>query len=218
MTSKESRPPGLALWLLRHACPGESKEALAGDLVERFREGQTRSWFWRQVLIASTIGVLSSIRRRWPLFCYAFAGTAAMVFSSYIQPLGPASVHSWQDWSDLPWPWSQLVFELSSPAIVALASLSFLAAGLVIARSFRWASLLRTWIINLALIAIGHYSIDLFPWLLRSIPGDPNHMVLIVPGAVQLLLIASAFLVAAWLGCPLVKHAHKSESRVAEPQ
>jgi hypothetical protein len=214
MTGKESSPPGLALWLLRHTCPGEHKEALAGDLVERFREGQTRSWFWKQVFIASTVSVVGSIRRRWPLFCYAIAGTIAMGFEPLRQV--SASLHSLLHWSDLPWPWSQLIFELSSPAIVALTSLSILAVGLEITRSFRWAYLLRTWIINLTLIAIGHYSIDMFPWLLRSVPGDPYHKALIVPGAMQISLLVSTFLVAAWLGCPMVEHVDKSERRTAE--
>jgi hypothetical protein len=150
------------------------------------------------------------------LFCYAIAGTIAMGRFSYAYPLRhvAASLH----WSDLPWPWSQLVFELSGPAIAASTSLAILAAGLVIARSFRWASLLRTWIINLTLIAIGHYSIDAFPWLLRPVPGDPYHKILIVPGAVQLLLLVSAFLVAAWLGCPMAEHVDTSEERTAELQ
>jgi hypothetical protein len=213
MTSKKSSPPGLALWLLRHTYPGNHKEALAGDLVERFREGQTRGWFWRQVFIASAVSVLGSIRRRLPLLCYAIAGTF-MVGFSYAQPLSqfPVSLH----WSDLPWPWSQLVFELGSPAIVASTSLSILAIGLVLARSFRFAYLLRTWIINLTLIAIDHYSVDL-PRLLRSIPGDPYHKALIVPEVVQVLLLFSTFIVAAWLGCPMEERGTKSERRTAEP-
>ena len=215
MTGKKPGPPGLALWLFRHACSAQYKEALAGDLVERFREGQTRSWFWRQVLIACTVGALRSIRPRWPLFCYAIAGTVAMGFS-WNSPLRrvPASVH----WSDLPWPWSQLVFEISSPAIAALTSLTVLTAGLVVVGSFRWASLVRTGIINLLLIAMGHFSLDACPWLLRPIPGDSYHKALIVPGAVLPLLVFFAFLVAAWLGCPMAARDGDSEGPAAERQ
>jgi len=70
----------------------------------------------------------------------------------------------------------------------------------MIQRSFRWICLLRTGAINLALITLGHYSIDFLPWLLRPVPGEPYHMFLIIPGIVQVALFFSTFLVAAWLG------------------
>lgn len=59
MNNRTTNPPESAIWFLRHACPGDN-EALAGDLIERFREGQTRGWFWKQVLIA--FAVLDTIR------------------------------------------------------------------------------------------------------------------------------------------------------------
>jgi hypothetical protein len=46
MTIKKSNPPRFAIWLLRHA--SEDNDALTGDRIERFREGQTYMWFWRQ--------------------------------------------------------------------------------------------------------------------------------------------------------------------------
>jgi hypothetical protein len=119
-------------------------------------------------------------------------------------------VPGWFHWNELPWPWSQLAFELSRPALLALAALSILAAGLVIERSFRWVSLLRTGVINLALIAFGHYSIDLFPWLLRPVPGRlTDNKYLVIPGEVLLVLLFSTFLVAAWLGCVSPRHTHQ---------
>jgi hypothetical protein len=206
-------PPSLGLWLLRHGSGGKHREALAGDLVERFREGQTQGWFWRQVLIACTVSALSAIRRRWPLVCYAIAGAIAMGFSPH--PL--ISVSALLHWSDLPWPLSQIVFELSAPAVITLASLSVLGIVLATANSFHWKSLLRTWIANFALIAFGHYSLDMFPWLLRSVPGEPYRKVVIVPGAVQLILLVAAFLAAAWLGCPM-EDADMSDEHTVAPQ
>ena len=104
-------------------------------------------------------------------------------------------------WWTLPWPWSQLVFEQGPTALLALAALPILAAGLVINREFRWVCLLRTGVINLALITIGHYSIDFLPWLLRPVPGDPYHRFLLIPVVAQVVLSFSTFLLAAWLGC-----------------
>ena len=208
MSGKKSNPPRLAIWWLQHACPGKDNDALTGDLIEQFGEGQTRGWFWRQVLIAFALGVLSEIRRHWPHFCYAIAGCVMTWLFGGAHAL--KHLPDWLHWSDLPWPLDQLVFELSRPALGALAALSVLAAGLVIERSFRWVSLLRTAVINLALITFCWYSIDLFPWLLRSVPGDPRHKVLRFP-AVGVVLWFSTFLIAAWLGCLSSPHADELE-------
>ena len=55
-------------------------------------------------------------------------------------------------------------------------STTILGSGLAIERSFRWISLLRTVVINLALITLSHYSIDFFPWVLRPVP-DGQHRI-----------------------------------------
>jgi len=208
MRTNQSNPPSLAIWWLRHACPLSDNEALTGDLIERFREGQSRGWFWRQVLIAFAVGVLREIRRHWPHFCYAIVGTLVTLFFWDARVLKDVTAH----WSDLPWPWSQLAFELGRTALLALAALSILAAGLLIERSFRWVSLLRTGVLNLAMITFAHYSIDLFPWLLRSVPGDPYHKDLRFL-VVALVFWFSTFLVAAWLGCLLPRHSDEFEKR-----
>ena len=93
-----------------------------------------------------------------------------------------------------------------------------LAGGLLIARLFRWAYLLRTCIVSLVLITMLHFSTDVFPWLLRPVPGNPYLKVFIIPGTIQELLLASRYLVAAWLGCPLEEHARGSEGRSERPQ
>jgi hypothetical protein len=45
-------PPKLATWLLERLSSGYHSESLAGDLFEQYVRGRTRSWYWRQVLIA----------------------------------------------------------------------------------------------------------------------------------------------------------------------
>jgi hypothetical protein len=209
MNKRITNPPESAIWFLRHACPGDN-EALAGDLIERFREGQTRSWFWKQVLIAFAVNVLTEIWRHWPDFCYAIAGTAAVWFLSGSRAL--RGVPGWLHWTDLPWPWDQFALELSRPVLLAVAVLPVLAAGLVIERSFRWVSLLRTGLLNLTLITFGHYSVDLFPWLLRPVPGRSDRKYLVIPVEAVLVLLFLTFLVAAWLGCSSARRVRESES------
>lgn len=199
MSHGEPRPPRSAIWLLRHMRPGKHNQALTGDLVERFQEGRSQGWFWKQVLIAIAVGVLSEIRRRWPQFCYAIAGLAMPVFLGRIVRRIPLP------WHALPWPWSQLVMELGYTAILALAALPALAVALLINREFRWVSLPRTAAINLVLIALGHYSVDVFPWLFRPVGTDGHLKALSIPPAFWIplffLLFFSNFFVSACLGC-----------------
>lgn len=49
---KPLQPPAPATWLLKLFGPQRNAEALAGDLLEEFRQGRSRAWYWRQVLAA----------------------------------------------------------------------------------------------------------------------------------------------------------------------
>jgi len=213
MSRGESNPPKAAIWLLRHARPGSHNQALTGDLIEQFREGRSRGWFWKQVLIAIAAGVLGEVRRHWPHFCYAVAGTVMPAFLWKSVEDAPRFLHWW----GLPWPWSQLILECSRPSLLAFAALPVLAATLVIQGAFRWVRLLRTAMINLTFITLGHYLLgvlDSFPSLRRPVPGNPNvFTILIMPPSVMVLLIFSSFLIAAWLGCRSPRHADELAER-----
>lgn len=153
MRDKKSDPPRSAIWFLRHACPGSNNEALAGDLVERFREGRSRGWFWKQVLIAIAVGVFAATRRQWPQVCYAIAGTTTLLLFAHTIQGARHIVPSWV----LPWPFSMLVDDLTPDVLLALAALPALAVGLLLNGTFRRVSLLRTWEISILLSAIHLY-------------------------------------------------------------
>jgi signal peptidase I len=57
-------PPRLAIWLLMRLGATYRREALVGDLMEEFRRGHSRAWFWRQVLHAICLGVGSYARHQ----------------------------------------------------------------------------------------------------------------------------------------------------------
>ena len=42
--------PAVATWFLRLFCSSAEHESLIGDLLERYRQGRSRFWYWRQVL------------------------------------------------------------------------------------------------------------------------------------------------------------------------
>jgi hypothetical protein len=159
-----------------------------------------RGWFWKQVLIAVAVGVLGGVRQHWPYLCYAIAGTAMPHFLWRTVQGAPALLRWWA----LPWPLSQLVFEVTCDVLLALAALPVLAVALLINQEFHWISLFRTGVINMAVIAFGKYSLGLlytFPWLLRP-TADPHVMrILMLPPPSLELLLFSSFLYSAWLGC-----------------
>ena len=76
MKTEQSHPPALARWSLRRISPKRNREAITGDLLERFREGRSGGWFWRQVLGAILVGASSQLRLHWTENCLAAAGTA----------------------------------------------------------------------------------------------------------------------------------------------
>lgn len=58
----ERPPPGLATWLLEHLGPTRHRQSLAGDLIEQYRRGRSRSWYWREVVIAVLLARLQFVR------------------------------------------------------------------------------------------------------------------------------------------------------------
>jgi len=51
---RSQRPPVVATWLLERFC---ADVALAGDLIEQYREGKSLAWYWKQAVAA--VGVYS---------------------------------------------------------------------------------------------------------------------------------------------------------------
>jgi hypothetical protein len=64
---RSTRPPTIATWLLRHFGYGRNNDAIIGDLTERYRQGRSRRWYWRQVLVAM-------ISQRWYEMHRVFGG------------------------------------------------------------------------------------------------------------------------------------------------
>jgi hypothetical protein len=75
----DSKPPAIATWLLEHAVLGREHESLIGDLLEEFGCGRSVMWYWRQVLGAILISVLTELRDEWTAAGLAVVGTLAFV-------------------------------------------------------------------------------------------------------------------------------------------
>jgi hypothetical protein len=167
MMGKGSQPPALAAWLLRHLVSKRDREALIGDLVERFGEGKSEGWFWRQVVMAIVVGGSRGLRERWPEICFSVVGTAVLWFWAG-RLIGkileqPVMGRAW-DWSVyLPWPWSMAYDQVFRCGVAALMVQPILAALLLLGRGFRWMNLVRTFLVSLPLIVITGLAWEVWP-------------------------------------------------------
>jgi hypothetical protein len=45
-------PPRMAVWLLKQWASPYQRESMVGDLLEMYRSGRSRTWYWGQVIAA----------------------------------------------------------------------------------------------------------------------------------------------------------------------
>jgi hypothetical protein len=55
-------PPRMAVWLLKHWASPYQRESLVGDLLEMYRAGRSRTWYWQQVLAALILARARALR------------------------------------------------------------------------------------------------------------------------------------------------------------
>lgn len=59
---RSTQPPALATRLLAQLGPDPNHEALVGDLIEQYRAGRSRAWFWRQTAAALLRAMTGDLR------------------------------------------------------------------------------------------------------------------------------------------------------------
>jgi hypothetical protein len=55
-------PPRMAVWLLKQWASPYRRESLLGDLLEMYRAGRSRTWYWRQVMAALILARARALR------------------------------------------------------------------------------------------------------------------------------------------------------------
>jgi len=60
MTSKQ--PPRIATWLLKRFGSGPNKDAVLGDLSERYLQNDSAMWYWRQAIKAIPVSFFREIQ------------------------------------------------------------------------------------------------------------------------------------------------------------
>jgi hypothetical protein len=149
MNNERSHPSALAVWFLRRLCPKRNREAITGDLLERFREGHSDGWFWRQVLVAILVGASSQMRARCTEICFAAAGTASIWCLPWVRIFPIAAMITSMNWG------ARLQWLIVIETITALMVLPLFAALFRLRRTFGWANLLRAFFICAMLFTAG---------------------------------------------------------------
>ena len=207
MNTDRSNPPRLAVELLRYLCPSRNREAITGDLLERFAEGRSDGWFWRQVLVAVLVGAASQFKLLTEI-CFAAAGTALIwcVPWGQIFPIDAMG-------SDL-MNWRERFLWLSAIEITtALMVLPLFAVLSRLRGVFSGTNLLRVFFISGILFALG--DLPAIWWDVRH-PISRSQATWVVP--IMVAWIFAALLISARVACrwskPGFSRSHSRQSRM----
>lgn len=163
-------PPQIAVWMLERLTPGTDKDALAGDLLEEFRLGRSRLWFWRQVVAAVAIGWCRETLHRKTLLVFAAAWSmlspAWWLLTLRTELHANFVGHVWR----IPWPWSTICYEalnLTTDLIYIWAGVAvFLATYLCIAKRVELRRFSRSLLLSVPLYIVLSEAIGLVLFLL----------------------------------------------------
>lgn len=105
--TRKSFGTSLATWIVEHAVPGDSNASLAGDLLEELAQGQSRGWYWRQVLAALLTGYARQLKTQWPAVLFAIAWSMS---APGLELLRMRQYEGFEDrvWQ-MSWPWSTII-------------------------------------------------------------------------------------------------------------
>lgn len=92
--------------MIEHMTPGERDEALAGDLLEAFREGRSRRWYWKQVAAAIALAWIGCIFRHRMALLFALAWSMLSPAWELLIIRFNQTSRLYGDLWAIPWPWS----------------------------------------------------------------------------------------------------------------
>jgi len=144
MNIEKPHPPAVAVWLLRRLYPERHREALIGDLLEKFGEGHSDAWFWRQVVVAVLVG-----SPRWSDLWVAAVGTGLIWCVPWTGLFPIAERTTWLNWA------AQARWLVVIEIMTALVVLPVFTWRLRLGQALGWRSLLKVFTISAALFGAG---------------------------------------------------------------
>jgi hypothetical protein len=174
-----------AFFLLQRIYPRPNREALAGDLLEKFSEGRSNRWLWRQVIVA--LGTVGSrqLRLILPEICvFAVAITVVCAFPwGLVLPLEAMDKPNGTEW---------IATMLSVDALTVLLVSPLFAALLISRNAFTWAHSLQIGVLTLLLLSGADALVR--EWALHHQSSHGTFLVLLQVFCISAgLLISTAF-------------------------
>lgn len=195
---KPSRPPALATWLLEHLLPQGKNEALAGDLLEKFGQQGSATWYWRQVLAAVMVGLLQEVRVRWIAICWAVVYSSAIPWLLHIWVAPQLRGFLFYFSMGLPWAFSLIgtvvTFTLFNTVLLVIALGLYLAT----VRHFNARRFLQALLVALPVLALG--ITGMFFSFALPLPAFVNSLIVRLP-------LFLGLLVSIWIVTPSVTRA-----------
>jgi len=157
---RASEPPKPALWLLKHFGCSPNNAAIIGDLDERYRDGRSRAWYWKQACKAIAISFAQEVsghKRRaifavvvgWSLLLLEGFLVLSIARSLNIEGLGIAYPNAWRTillalfiaasclgWVGIGWALKRLFRPFEKPMVLSFA-VTVVAAVMLIAFTAR---------------------------------------------------------------------------------
>ncbi len=100
------RTPFLPTWLLKHLGCSSDNDAVMGDLSERYQQGKTAAWYWKQTLVAVIVSAFDEVRGHkwltfrsvlvgWIVFSYLLLPSTGSIFKSILESYREFETASW---------------------------------------------------------------------------------------------------------------------------
>ena len=158
---RSTQPPRTAGWLLRHFGSSPNNESVIGDLDERYRQGRSYLWYWRQALLAIVTSFFNEVGTHKLLTLRAIAtGWVVAVVSRRAFNLTWEILSALASWSRL-WRHGWITIAVQIPEVV----LSGVLAGWLVARLHRQSQ--KAMVLAYAAYFAGGEIISLLPEFLR---------------------------------------------------
>ena len=88
---RSTQPPAFPPWLLKNFGCSANNDAVLGDLDERYRQGRSYLWYWRQAVTAIVTGLIATVRSNKFLAARALAIGWGITF--LLAPALPRIIH-----------------------------------------------------------------------------------------------------------------------------
>lgn len=122
-----TEPPSIASWILKHLTPGPCNEALVGDLVEQFRCGRSKAWYWHQVLSTIATGCIRAVANHRIVLLYSVVWSMLAPAWFVLSTNAEINYRVIGRIYRLDWPWSTLI----ALGLSAVTNLTFIWSGVL---------------------------------------------------------------------------------------